>query len=738
MHLKIMRRPVVLVSLLVLPVALLSAAGAATAATASHTVARSSTVTSKSLGTFKPTFAGPAATGCAVNCNLLSGPVNTPSTAALSKHPAVAGRTGKADAYHMMPLPDLRQLHLSAAQRRELAAHGSSQPLPSVSCVPLGPGCDNISTSAGGATGVKGLKAVDSASLPTNPLGDLEPPDQGLCAGNGFVVETNNIGEILVFNTALKRLSAPISLDTLMGLTGLGRSSGGDPSCVYDPANGGHFFFTEIVSNTAESAGGTFAGCFAGAANDCSEGIAVTDGNSPFGPYHVYFSNADYNPAEPGYPSLLNDFAKISVTRDAFLLFYDEFPLLPGSLPGFGGGFFNGAQEFAFNKSALENGLPVQLSNGAPNPAVTVVSENMGLISTPDGTCARDNVLHDGGITCWVAVIPAQPVGSQFDNAHGGTGFMVGSLDFYGFAAISPTSGDNRIAAWAWTGLSALNSTGCATCSSAVRFTGQLFSGVDRYYDPELTSNGFQASVGAQRNGPIPLGTECGTAGLSVFASCPEGGIQTNGDNLFQVSQAQGQLWTAAPTQIAQTYTRANGEIHQGAVYWVLGTKSFDRTGKFTLTSQGYVAAKHEDLSMPAMAATPTTGGRAIMLFTLSGNGGPTHADQGGFFPSTSYGRLTSSSGGLLKSTINVADMGQSPQDGFSEYQGFPGPTRPRWGDYSWGFFLPGTGGKIYFANEYIQFPNCTGAGFTLTIGTCGGTRDGFANWGTSVNFVKP
>ena len=103
------------------------------------------------------------------------------------------------------------------------------------------------------------------------------------------------------------------------------------------------------------------------------------------------------------------------------------------------------------------------------------------------------------------------------------------------------------------------------------------------------------------------------------------------------------------------------------------------------------------------------------MLFTLSGNGGPTGADHGGFFPSTAFGRLTSTSGGLLNSTINIADMGQSPQDGFSEYQGFPGPTRPRWGDYSWGLFVPGSGGRIYFANEYIQFPNCTGASFTLT-----------------------
>ena len=94
--------------------------------------------------------------------------------------------------------------------------------IPTVRCQPLGAGCDSISTSSGGATGVKGLNAVDSASLPTNPQGDIEPPDQGLCAGNGSVVETNNIGEILVYNTALHRQSAPIPLDTVMGLTSPG------------------------------------------------------------------------------------------------------------------------------------------------------------------------------------------------------------------------------------------------------------------------------------------------------------------------------------------------------------------------------------------------------------------------------------------------------------------------------------------------------------------------------------
>ena len=400
-----------------------------------------------------------------------------------------------------------------------------------------------------------------------------------------------------------------------------------------------------------------------------------------------------------------------------------------------GGGFFNGAQEFAFRKSALEQGLPVK-KNGKPNPAVTVARENMGTIPTPDGTCARDKILHQGGITCWVAVIPAQPVAGQFDNNHGGTGFMEGSLDFYGFLPLA-TSGDNRIAAWAWTGLSALNSSGCASCSSAIRFQ-----------RPALLRRRplLRSRDGQLRRDLRPAADRPDTAGRRVrrqlrhdAASCPEGGINTNGDNLTQVSQAQGQLWTATSTQIAQTYTRANAEIHMGAVYWVVNKRSFDKTGKFTLTSQGYVSPKHEDLSMPAMAATPTNGGKAIMLFTLTGNGGPTGADHGGFFPSTAFGRLTSTSGGMLNSTVNVADLGKSPQDGFTEYQGFPGTTRPRWGDYSWGLFVPGTGGRIYFANEYIQYPNCTGKAFDPNaIPTCGGTRDGMANWGTSVNYVVP
>jgi hypothetical protein len=204
----------------------------------------------------------------------------------------------------------------------------------------------------------------------------LNPHDKGVMAPSAGkariyvieIVETNTTGVttrvgVDGLNGALQRQSAVISLDTIMGLTSRGWSSGGDVSCLYDYDNGGHWFFTQFVSASSESSGGTFAGCFAAVANTCYEGIAVTVGSDPFGPYNVYFLNANYNPSEPGYPYLLNDFAKIASSKDAFLVFYDEFPLFGG---GIGGGFFNGAQEFAFSKDAFEAGQSRWGTNAEP------------------------------------------------------------------------------------------------------------------------------------------------------------------------------------------------------------------------------------------------------------------------------------------------------------------------------------------------------------------------------------
>ena len=175
-----------------------------------------------------------------------------------------------------------------------------------------------------------------------------------------------------------------------------------------------------------------------------------------------------------------------------------------------------------------------------------------------------------------------------------------------------------------------------------------------------------------------------------------------------------------------QTFNKGASEVHVGATYWGVEATDSVSGDTFSVGSQGYVSAAHEDLEFPAVAAAS---GAVLMSFTLSGNGGPTGADNGGFYPSSAYTFVGSH-------VIHIAAMGKSPTDGFTEYQ-FYGTAlsflyRPRWGDYGQAVFDP-TMGRFFFGSEYIQSPNCGNAAFFIDP-TCGGTRSPFANWGSSIN----
>lgn len=689
-----------------------------------------------------PTYTGPASKF------LLSGPVVGPLRSDPSMTASSAKLTTGVSAHvSQAPSPNPRgELSQVAGVTGAVAAATAAGTLvvpPVVSCQPRGPACDAISGNSGGATtDPMALNSVDSgASFGVT----VEPPDQGVCAGNGYVMEVLNIGELRVFNATFGSGTADITLDSLMGLTSMGWSSGGDVSCLYDYNNGGHWFVTEFVSRAPESAGGAFAACFAAVLDGCLEGIAVSVTNNPTGAYNVYFLDPNAVNSDPGVGYLLNDFAKIGNTHDALLLFYDEFNL-NGSLipacPAYGCFGFNGAQEFAINKNALELGWPVTEPFGGPNPFFNVAYENMGTdpnLQPPDGSCFSGAT---AGATCWYQVIPAQtPVPSQFDNWHHGTGFMLGSLDFFG-------AGDNRIATFDWTGLSALNSYACGACSGSngIHFGGQVLTGLEAYRDEGAgcpASTGGFCGLAAQKAGTIPLGANCVAFGLaSGVSSCPESGIATNGDGFTQVSYSQGNIWGAVSTLIKQRYGTgtcpgsATCEIHVGAAYWAIGTGNFNTQshGSFTVTSQGYVTARHEDIEFPSIAASGT-GPQAVIAFSLSGNGGPTGADSGGFYPSSAYGWLSTTSGGIVGGVIHISDRGRSPQDGFTQYLGYPGGIRPRWGDYTEAIYSPAMGGGFYFATEYIQSPNCSPAAF-LKDPSCGGTRMPYANWGSSLNWV--
>ena len=97
----------------------------------------------------------------------------------------------------------------------------------------------------GGATGFNGLTHADQRNAGTgiyaNTQFSLEPPDQGLCVGHGFVLESVNLA-LAVYNQSGTRLTAPTALNqfykrspAINRVTGVTGDFLSDPKCYWDP-----------------------------------------------------------------------------------------------------------------------------------------------------------------------------------------------------------------------------------------------------------------------------------------------------------------------------------------------------------------------------------------------------------------------------------------------------------------------------------------------------------------------
>jgi hypothetical protein len=91
-----------------------------------------------------------------------------------------------------------------------------------------------------------GVSSLDSAV--TNFGAEFEPPDQGLCAGNGFVVEMVN-SAIRVFDTHGNTLAGPINVNAPFK-DGLKQFTS-DPRCQYDAATNTWFAIILFINDTS-------------------------------------------------------------------------------------------------------------------------------------------------------------------------------------------------------------------------------------------------------------------------------------------------------------------------------------------------------------------------------------------------------------------------------------------------------------------------------------------------------
>lgn len=504
----------------------------------------------------------------------------------------------------------------------------------------------------------------------------VEPPDQGLCAGNGFVLETVN-DVLQVYDSAGNSLlngGQAVDLNTFYGYPpAIVRATGTfgpeitDPSCIYDQAIG-RFVHVALVLDrvgTTSSLAGT---------NHVD--IAVSNTGDPTGTWTIFKLPVQNNGTQ-GTPDhhcnlgfCLGDYPHIGADAFGIYLTTNEFSL-------FDGGFY-GSQIYGIGNSTLTSGT-----------GKVVLFNTLGV--GPDGA----------GFTVW----PAQTPGNQFDTDNGGTEFFLSSD-----AVFSNSGTSNSILLWKMLNTSSLNSLVPAPTLSVAAI------GVDTYAVPPLATQPAGARPLSECIADTVIKPNCNTtvAGVGSHNNAtfgpPNGKLNSNDSRMQQVMYANGKLWGALDTAV-----NVAGEDRAGIAYYVINPNSIK------LVLQGQAGIASTDLTYPAVGVTQS--GRGVIAFTLTGDND---------YPSAAFAGVDAKAG---LGSVQVAAAGAGPWDGFTSYVIF-GSGRPRWGDFGAAAVV---GSDIWIASEYIaQTCNYNPQYLTAPIGQCGGTRAALGNWSTHISKVTP
>ena len=391
-----------------------------------------------------------------------------------------------------------------------------------------------------GFSGFPGLTHYDQRFANSGNQFSLEPPDQGLCVGNGFVMEAVNLA-LAVYNPSGTRLSGPMALSPFFGLPPvIDRSKTppvrgpflSDPRCYFDPDT--QRWFVTVLEISTNPATGSFT-------NHSTLQIAVSQSSNPRGNYFLFAldSTDDGSNGTPNHANCpcLGDQPLIGADANGFYVSTNELPI---SGPG-----FNGAQVYAMSKSALAAGtLP------------PVVHFDTGAIPTPDA----------GGV--WYSI---QPATSPSHDSQSDAEFFLSALDFHGAL-------DNRLAVWALTNTSSLKtSTPMVTLKHVV-------IGSEVYGTPRTNAQ--------QKSGPTPLRDSLGDAD-------PLEQLASNDDRMNQVVFAKGKLWSGV-----NTVATVGGEPLVASAFFVVKPSLGSSALSASMDDQGYVAVAHENVLFPSIGVT--------------------------------------------------------------------------------------------------------------------------------------
>ena len=434
----------------------------------------------------------------------------------------------------------------------------------------------------GAAPGFNGISHRDQRLANGGNQFSLEPPDQALCVGSGFVLESINTA-LRVYHTDGTAAGGVIALNPFFGLApeiirGTHPVFGdftSDPKCYYDVQT--NRWFVTILQADVVPATGDFTG-------RTSVLVAVSQSNDPTGGWNIFKidttdDGTNGTPSHTGCPCL-GDQPLIGADANGFYISTNEFPFFVDG--------FNGAQIYAISKSAIE-----AATSGS---TLNITQIDAGAITTPD----------PGGI--WYSIQPATVPGTTFASANNGTEYFMSSLQF------GPGALDNRIAVWALTNTASLNTTADVALSHVV-------IGSEVYGQPPDS---------AQKDGPLFLASNMAAiAGVKTPPTEKLAFLAGNDDRMNQVVFAGGKLWSGVNTVIS-----GNGPTRVGIAYFIVTPSDPSGALSASMAKQGYVALNQNDVLYPSIGVTDA--GKGVMTFTVAGPD---------FFPSAGYAKIDATSG---------------------------------------------------------------------------------------------
>jgi hypothetical protein len=484
----------------------------------------------------------------------------------------------------------------------------------------------------GAATGFNGLSHLDQRNAGTgiyvNTQFSLEPPDQGLCVGNGFVVEPINTA-FAVYSEGGRQLTAPTALNQFyLRSPEIDRTTNtvgdflSDPKCYWDPV--GHRFIQTILEMDAPGPSNTFP--FFQRSHVL---VAVSRTGNPTGAWNLYSIDTS-DDGMNGTPShtqcpCLPDQPLLGANRDGVFISTNEFQ----NDAQF---FFNGGQIYGLGRAALESG------------ASRVVFTHLDVGTVPT---------RDANLPFWGSIQPSVSV-----NPRSGTELLMTGGPEDQFQNNAPL--DNRIAAWSLTGTGSLRGSHPRLRLSHVVLRSETY--------------GLPINTGAtQKFGPTPLRDTLNSPPIN--GNEPLEKINGNDSRMNQVVNLNGVLFGGVNT----TVVSRTGPARVGIAFFAVGAVGTPAGIFAQILHQGYVAVNGENVLFPSIAVNRA--GVGAMAFTLSGP----H-----FFPSAAYVRFAfgRTFGPIHISGAGV--LPEDGFTGYKAVFDSPTPGVARWGDYSAAVFADG------------------------------------------------